>query len=397
MHIAIISNSASFPWGMASTNRVKLLAKGLMHLGHSVYYIGVRGAHTNFSGKKKRSGICEEIEYNYPGLFAVRPKNWSLRRVDDITAKINSTRFIKNLAKSNKLDLIILYTRDYNTVSTWSAIAKKIGVKTVLELCEWPVTYLNKERKNAEIFCKKAPTMVDGVMPISGFITNELQNENWKANGIGKPIYEIPILVESEKFDNNRIDSKSEKPYIVYSGSSGYINIAAMIIKAMGKLKQSGCQIELKITGDLNGNKNYKLKELLEEYGIDDIVTFTGYLDEDVLIETMANARALLAPVPDDKQTQARFPTKIGFYLASGTPVITNPYGEVARYLTDKENVIFMDTFSSEELKSKIQYVLSDRESSNLIGARGREVALNNFDYKSALNGFDDFIQKLYK
>jgi len=37
----------------------------------------------------------------------------------------------------------------------------------------------------------------------------------------------------------------------------------------------------------------------------------------------------------DDERSIARFPTKIGEYLAAARPVVTSSIGEVARYLED--------------------------------------------------------------
>lgn len=397
MNIVIISESASFPWGMAATSRVKLIAKGLMYLGHSVEYIGLRGAHTKKNGKRKRSDVFEGIRYTYPGLFAVRPDNWFLRRVDDLFGKWNSMLYIYRMIRNKELDIIILYTRKYEAVKTWSKIAQKNNIKILLEICEWPAIYENTKTKKSGLFCEKAPSMVDGVIPISSFITNELKKRNKLPITDSSKIFELPILIEYEKFKLNGSYNKSIGSYLVYTGSSHYYDIAVLILDAMHLLKKDGININLKITGTLRGENKNKIVEIVNNYGIDDLVEFTGYLEEEELIETMRNARALLAPIPDDMQTRARFPTKIGLYLASGTPVLTNPYGEVANYLTDMENVIFMERFTAEALKDKVEYVLSNQEESEKIGEHGRKVALNNFDYKTAFKDFDNFIQQLYQ
>ena len=43
-HLIILSESASFPWGMAAANRVRNLAKSAMMEGWRVTYLGLRGA-----------------------------------------------------------------------------------------------------------------------------------------------------------------------------------------------------------------------------------------------------------------------------------------------------------------------------------------------------------------
>ena len=46
-------------------------------------------------------------------------------------------------------------------------------------------------------------------------------------------------------------------------------------------------------------------------------------------------AHGLLIPLFDDVRSTARFPTKIGEYLASGRPIVTTAVGEMPRYFED--------------------------------------------------------------
>ena len=346
MKVVIISESASFPWGMAATSRVKLIAKGLMHLGYSIEYVGLIGARVNYSKEKKKNGEVEGVPFCYPGLFAVRPENWLARRLDDLWSNVKSKQYIHSKIRSKSLKFIILYTRKYNIVKRWVKFANKYDIKIILEICEWPEVYNNKT-KDKILYCKYAPSMVSGVIPISKYIENSVRGKN-------KNVFRLPILIDSEKYERVEEESCAEVPYLVYSGSSNYYDILKLIIKSIYLLKQEGLYTRLKITGVVRRNYRNNIINMITNYGLSDIVKLTGYLEEDELIELMVNACALLAPIPDDSQTKARFPTKIGIYLASGTPVITNPYGEVENYLTDKKNVIFMSKYTAQELKNKI-------------------------------------------
>ena len=392
-YIVIISESASFPWGMAASSRVKLIAKGLIHKDYNVQYIGLRGAESEYSTNKKRKGEVEGVKYKYPGIFTTRSKIWVFRRIDDILGKWLSVLYIIKLKLHHKIDLIILYTRKYKVVKYWSIIAKTINIKIILEICEWPIT--RNYSTNAKLFCNKAPAIVDGVLPISIFIENEINKISIRESR-QIPSYKIPILIDPGKFQKKcDLNTTLTSSYILYSGSLNYPIITNLILDIMVLLKKEGYRNKLVFTG--GGNEEKYKKHLLDAKmkKIDDLIEFTGYLEEDVFIEKLLKASLLLAPIPNDLQTEARFPTKLGFYLTSGNPVITNPFGEVKYYLEDNKNVLFISEFNAEQFKEKIIYALNHREKCQRIGKNGKDLALKEFDYKHAFNCLNDFLKKL--
>jgi glycosyltransferase involved in cell wall biosynthesis len=51
----------------------------------------------------------------------------------------------------------------------------------------------------------------------------------------------------------------------------------------------------------------------------------------------LAAADALLLPMEDHPIEQARFPIRFGDYLMSGTPIVSNAVGEVARFMAEHD------------------------------------------------------------
>jgi hypothetical protein len=158
MHCVILSETASFPWGMAASTRVRNIAKALIDQGVTVNYIGLRGANTKYEKHKPKSGQYDQINYCYPGGFPVRSKNWFVRRIDDLLGKWLSYSKIKHLKKHGLLDMVILYSRSYRTVVFWSGMLKKLDVKVILELCEWPLAknfISDKQKIDSWKFCNQ--------------------------------------------------------------------------------------------------------------------------------------------------------------------------------------------------------------------------------------------------
>jgi glycosyltransferase involved in cell wall biosynthesis len=78
------------------------------------------------------------------------------------------------------------------------------------------------------------------------------------------------------------------------------------------------------------------LETAAQRWGISERVKIASeYLSQTELLGFYASADALLAPLPDDDGSRARFPSKLADYLYSGRPVVSNPVGEVGRYLAD--------------------------------------------------------------
>jgi len=393
--VIIISNSASFPWGMASTNRVKLIAKGLIHYGHELSYIGITGANTEKSENKKWRGIYDGVKYFYPGLFSVRPVNWVARRIDDLLSKYLSILYIVFLKISNNVDVIILYTRNYKLVKYWSILSKLFGIKIILEICEWPIVYQDKiNKENSELYCNKAPLLVDGVIPISQFIENEIHKISTK-NRKNIPSFKVPILIDIKDFNYTKNYSITNESYMLYSGSIAYSDIFRHIIDAMILMKADGYNYKLKITGGGDSQKILQLKKYIKNNNIEELIEFTGYLNEESFIQLLQNACLLLAPIPDNMQTKARFPTKLGSYLASGNPVITNPFGEVGNYLTDNDTAYLVDKFDSQLLKDKIIFAMQNGDTSKRVGINGKRLAFREFDYRKKMRDLNKLLMSI--
>ena len=123
----------------------------------------------------------------------------------------------------------------------------------------------------------------------------------------------------------------------------------------------------------------------------------TGYVNREELLALYSNAQALLAPLEDDERSKARFPTKIGEYLVSGRPVITNSVGEVSRFLKDGETAFIAPPCDVEVFAQKIELALFDSKLSRRIGLAGRQVAEQNFHYSKQGERIVKFLNKFFE
>jgi glycosyltransferase involved in cell wall biosynthesis len=399
MNCIIISESASFPWGMAATSRVRMLAKGLIFQQNKVRYVGLKGAGAAYSNHRTRNGSFENIDYHYPGLFTVRSNNWFLRRIDDFTSKWMALVYVIYLKIKGKLDVGIIYTRNPGVLFFWTKVLHYLKTPVLLELCEWPLANVRTNGKDitqAKKFCIDGISIVDGVLPISVYIEEEVRRIGMNI-GTSIPSFRIPILIDPSSFRDSQLYNEVRYPYLLYSGFIKYTEIARLIVDIMANLNERKIEIKILFTGGGKPEEFNKLKEYASEKNVLSSFEFTGYIDEPHLIRLMKNAVALLAPIPDDLQSKARFPTKLGYYLASGRPVITTPYGEISKYLKDGENAYMAAGFSGEKVAERIKFVLSNPETASNVGKKGAETAMKYFNYATAMRGINEFMIRCKK
>ncbi len=113
------------------------------------------------------------------------------------------------------------------------------------------------------------------------------------------------------------------------------------------------------------------------------------------IIHLLSQCHALLIPLSPTLQDIARFPHKIGEYLASGNPVISTDYGEVNHYFNDMENMLLAETYDINVFAEKMQFVINHPEESKDIGLKGKESCSKKFDYRNLAEPLNNFLNKL--
>jgi glycosyltransferase involved in cell wall biosynthesis len=169
----------------------------------------------------------------------------------------------------------------------------------------------------------------------------------------------------------------------------------------MSKLWDKQIKCELLVLGyQFTQSKDTWIIEFLnKEENKKSIINFP-FLSRNNLLQAYCQASALLIPLFNDEQSKARFPTKIGEYLASGTPVITSAVGDIPLFFIDNFNGYICQPGNEEQFADKIKYILQNPLQSNDIGSRGRKMATENFQYSlysNQLNLFFNGVEDVYR
>jgi glycosyltransferase involved in cell wall biosynthesis len=235
------------------------------------------------------------------------------------------------------------------------------------------------------MFDKYAPMLVDSVFPISEFLIDHL-----KRNAPGTRYLKIPVLTDFDKYNN--CDILQGVAYFLFCGHTNYLEVIKFNIDAFNYLNNKKVDLYLVINGDKE--KIGQVRDYISSSPLKNQIKLFSKLGEKQLYTYYKNATALLIPLRPTFQDIARFPHKIGEYLASGNPVISTNYGEVKYYFNDMDNMLIADSYDIKQFAEKMQFVINNPDKVKTIGTNGKKLALTKFDYKAQGEVIDNFFNE---
>jgi glycosyltransferase involved in cell wall biosynthesis len=114
------------------------------------------------------------------------------------------------------------------------------------------------------------------------------------------------------------------------------------------------------------------------ELGIQDQVIQTGWIDDEQLNDWLACADVCLLPMKDNPPNHARWPNKIGFYMAAARPVVTTGVNDIEE-LIESSDIGLVSRVDPQEFADRILYLFTHRQLALEMGQRARRVAENEF------------------
>lgn len=161
-------------------------------------------------------------------------------------------------------------------------------------------------------------------------------------------------------------------------------------IKAVKELRESGFDITWFTTGGF-------IPEILKnEYGIGQELIEFGWVDYKYYPEILSCADCFILLQKEDLKSYTRWPNKVGDYLAAGRPILTNPFGEIERIITNQEDFFFTIQYNVDSTVKKIQDIYRNRPDHNL-RYRIRKYSENEFSWNKKAQQLLSFYNKVLK
>lgn len=185
-----------------------------------------------------------------------------------------------------------------------------------------------------------------------------------------KKIEVIPNGVDLVTFNKVKTE-KSEKPRIIYVGRLVKYKHVDDLIVAFSKLDLDA---ELYIVGD--GQERVNLEVLVRKLGVDNKVTFTGFVDERRKIELLKSSHVLVLP-----STTEGFGIVLVEAMAAGIPFVASEIEPLVE-ITDKKGGLFFRPCDSTDLANKLSSLLRNEELQKNLAKEGFKQALK-YDWEN--------------
>ena len=384
-----------FPFGLAETQRARLIALGLVETGCTVTVVSRCWSAEDWD---EASGLPAEgfsggIGYINTSGALTRPGSWVERKVRRLGGLLGEAGLVLRRGLTGRLDAAILSTGSYWRILYYWMLSRIAGFAIVLNKVEQHTSMIRNpnafKRASAFLLDHHAPKLADGVIPISGFLADQTRQI-----APGKPLLKVPILVDRSRFDG--LVRSPECIYFLFAGYLAYLGIVRFILRAFDSCRSERvAYLYLVVNG--SAEEFAQLHAEVASCGKKEFVKIFSKLTDRELSQLYMNAYALLIPLRPTVQDIARFPHKIGEYCASGRPMVTTNVGEVRDYFKNRETAFVVQNYDEQEYARAIEEVLEDPALADRVGGEAMRLAGETFHYQAYGRQVRDFIEHLVK
>jgi glycosyltransferase involved in cell wall biosynthesis len=181
-------------------------------------------------------------------------------------------------------------------------------------------------------------------------------------------------------------DAGDEQKYICYVGRLSVMKNVDNVVEAFNILCKNGApdNLHLKIAGE--GPRLGALRQKVTDCGLQDRVSFLGYLPDAELPGFFANA-LLTVYIPVDEPF-GLVPLES---LRQHTPVIVSDHGGPGEVLTDRENAYVVNPFDPEEIAETIAHCLSNSDEAARLAESGSALVESSLTLERFVERLEQF------
>ena len=366
-----------FPYGKAATNRMISYLLGVAS-EKRVLYLCLSGPQYNSDIVLKQKGNYHGVDYLYMGQPVVSSRPNLLKRFFNILYRYLRTYFL--LLFVFKYKSILLYSANHNFTNIIYSIAlirKSFIFRDVTELVGDKYS-----RSEKELFrMKKQMGRFSGLIVISKGIYDYFDNLEPSKK------YLLPVLVDL----NNFIVSEHKDKYFFYC-SGANLERDGLFDTLNGFLlfnkKNPGFVLEIATSLNLKDAYHAKCKLIMDNHS--DCIHYLGALPSYDIPRKLAKATALFVTPHKNYETKG-FPTKLGEFLASGTPTICSSIDDLMEVL-DNNTAYLVKPNSPYEIATALEKIVNNPDEAKQVGLSGRKLMIDKYTINAYKNELVDFL-----
>jgi len=225
----------------------------------------------------------------------------------------------------------------------------------VAKIRQVPVV-VNYRGGKAERFLQKSLRTVKPTLNASAKIIVPSKFLNTVFNKFDIETSVIANIIDIARFKKNHAgDDDLSCPHILVARNLEKIYDNGMAIQAFNEVLKQYPSARLTIAG--TGPEKDKLSNLVNQFGLNDKVTFTGRVDRKEMPQLYQSAHVMLNPSQVDNM-----PNSILEALASSVPVVSTNVGGIPYMVEHEKNVLLVDSQDYQAMAEEVCRLLSDDE-----------------------------------
>lgn len=370
----IVVTGEPFPLGLAATNRLLCYSTALAK--SKKVLVLTFSAPYNCSAN---SGTINGVDFRYMHKVCDRPKIIK--------------RFVLLVYRYIKLLLLLLFKYRCKSIlflsrkNIYATIVKLISLikhtRFYREMSEFP-KFSNKIKQE---FARHINKIFDGIIVISNELEASIRHYVWKK----MPIFCLPILVQMDRFDNYGIGCKRDVAFYCSGGNAERDGLLDILNGFLLYKQRGDNNTILEIATSFNQGNSYDKKAMDIISAHPEAFLYLGSLPTTEIPRKLMEASVLLL-TPHKNYLSKGFPTKLGEYLASGTPIICSSIDDLYEQIPDSV-VRFVSPNSPNEICEALTEMIPCNDQSRELGLKGRIWVEQNYTMSNYTSSLIDFLQ----
>ena len=239
---------------------------------------------------------------------------------------------------------------------------------------------LLKSYNNVNFEMNEAIHKYEAIFACSDYIIEEAIKTNVSKNKIVKvpsPQYDPYNWTHDKKLDDGKI-------VIVFSGRLSKQKGCRFLIRAILKLKNDGLD-NFKVLIFGKGPDEPFLRKMVKQLGLDNLITFYGWVDRKVLVEHYKNAHISVIPstYPDT------FPNSVAEAMLARLVVVAFNSGGTCEWFDDMKSGVKVENKNLEALYKAIKNLIVNKELVTKIGIEARSKVLSTHTMENTFKEYE--------
>ena len=367
IRVAVVTH-APFPKGNVSTMRFTSYLRSLAEAGYFAYvliYCPTRMAASNIQS----SGEYFGISYQYSTDITWRKYNIFNKIKYLCKGLINSVSYLRK----NSINTLILYGDNPFIVNMFYRVVSSLcHMKYLGDRSELPTIEVRHSRVRLYMYGLKQK-MFDGLI----VMTKELQEFYGRYYSRKSQVFLLPMTIDPHRFDSVEKQTVENKYIAVVFGTHNRDGLYESLCSYQ-RYRELGGTFELKLIGNFASMPNHHtLEVLINNMPYKEDIHILGLVSNDEVPYILKNASCLLTT--PNEYISGGFPTKLGEYMLSETPIVATAAGELTEYITPGEEMFLCEPGNIDEIANSILTIEKDTVYARSLATKARSTALIKF------------------